>query len=725
MNSKIIQYKEEPFTQYLRYKHTDGKYYVNCLATREINGIKYVCKYKHKREDRHKANMLQQNWHFHEWEPETKRTKTLLDYYKPLEKDDTSKIDFSEEGLRQRLAILLGKRNISLDTGASDEFYDFIIYCISYGASIHVEKDCVEAAKSAYHHFKQDALRVSMIQAAKQLDMLMIEEFKNFDFCSVAIDEGATFGEKNVAFNLENPSSGLDPYTIRLLPIEDQTARGYVGVLLDGLEAIKRFGINVASCICDGNTAQKKAFKYSWARSLRNLKDYPWLRSILYIPCLCHRISNAYKSIISHNQELKEIIINAREIATQCKEHKAELGAVCPTFIKTRWLYDFDIITFLLTHKEKIEQFISLPPELEEILPNLQILKTLVQIFEDPKTPFCRAFHYLERAQVNYRQLIEEENSYATLFLESLMKYTLWSGDSGIWILGYIFSVQGHDDFNKRIFGKVSNDIPPLEIKKSNIKLNLAEDPLEQTVEEFTEEFFEKENESNQKRSEAERDETEDDEKSDTYDFEKSDTVDSEQNDVDDLEKSDTSDSEQSDVDDLEKSDTVDSRKHQYSSSDDDENGEDFQNPDRFKSYMQYAREWLRQHFLDLKWETSQISQFIASFNQFVEEKNPFEDYMNCSDCGYSWVQIEKDFNSFTPLANLARRLQASGVSEASCERTISQQRLIFAARRRASNRDLLEARLTIMNAQLNPQKIRSQKEERGKASLLKRTQPK
>ena len=56
-------------------------------------------------------------------------------------------------------------------------------------------------------------------------------------------------------------------------------------------------------------------------------------------------------------------------------------------------------------------------------------------------------------------------------------------------------------------------------------------------------------------------------------------------------------------------------------------------------------------------------------------------------------------------LAELALRFQVTGCSEASCERTISAQRLIYTDRRLNSSQELLESRLQMI--ELAPNKIK------------------
>ena len=63
----------------------------------------------------------------------------------------------------------------------------------------------------------------------------------------------------------------------------------------------------------------------------------------------------------------------------------------------------------------------------------------------------------------------------------------------------------------------------------------------------------------------------------------------------------------------------------------------------------------------------------------------------------FSWLQIKLLHHPYKGIADVALKLLNSGVSEASCERNISTQKLIFNARRRHTNKITLNARLLLM----------------------------
>ena len=48
-----------------------------------------------------------------------------------------------------------------------------------------------------------------MIQTAKEIDQYFINKYKQLKFVSIALDEGASSGEKVLDFNIETPSKIL------------------------------------------------------------------------------------------------------------------------------------------------------------------------------------------------------------------------------------------------------------------------------------------------------------------------------------------------------------------------------------------------------------------------------------------------------------------------------------------------------------------------------------
>ena len=383
---------------------------------------------------------------------------------------------------------LRGKKNLSIEFVASDEMYDFIQYCISYGVYISDKNRPIEEqAKNAYHHFKSTVLSQTLIESARILKKQMMELFSKATFVAVAIDEGSIFGVKSVDFNIENPTLPYKPFPVTSLTMEDQTAAGYVTIIYDALCAMKLYKVNVGTCICDGNKAQKKAFSFDWRESLR-FKD-PWLKGIIFIPCLCHRINNAYKYHSSHDEALIPIVEGIKNYPQVLNEHRNEIEARCPSAISTRWILDYDILNFITQHEEKTREYLTLSSEELNLKDILFVFKSLIGIFENPNTYFHRAFFYIERAIMALEELGRKGNPYAEGFKNSLLNYTLKSEDGGLWVLGYILTRQGQQDFRERIqsgnLTYVGEGLSFFQKRKQKGSI----DPLNQAINELVEEL--------------------------------------------------------------------------------------------------------------------------------------------------------------------------------------------------------------------------------------------
>ena len=416
--------------------------------------------------------------------------------------------------------------------------------------------------------------------------------------------------------------------------MEGQDANAYVSSILDVFASINRWGIKIASVICDGNTAQKKAFNFEWEDSLRNQKDYPWLKEIIFIPCLCHRVSNAYKMTLLKNKEIESIIKKIREMADFLRANKKVIGKQCPSFISTRWVYDYDIVSFIIKNEELICQNLipkeKWEPEIENISKILQIFKKLISIFEDPSTCFCKAFYFLSQG-IKTLEDLSNDIPYSKKFSQKLKEYTLQSNDGGLWILAYLFTLQGHSDFYEKI-NKLQQTHDPQYLSQDPPRNYQPEDPLQTTTDEIISEEFE-------------------------Y-FQNEEQIDEEE--IADLE----------------------------------------QQSANFTTHLDSAKGKLKEILKLYNYNDNSIKTMLRYFNNYIDEKEPFPNFRTADLIGFSWKQIGAQCPNYEPIARVAMVLLASGVSEASCERTISAQRLIATCRRRNASKLTLDARLRIMRAE-------------------------
>ena len=430
--------------------------------------------------------------------------------------------------------------------------------------------------------------------------------------------------------------SGLQPFTGYTEIMKGEKTDDYVQLLLNGFSHIQRQHINIGCAICDGHTAQKKAFSLTYKRSIRHLTDYPWMAQIYYIPCLCHRINNAYKNAVLQSESLSRYTELLHQIAFECKSHKDELGKVCPTFVSTRWVYDYDIALFIMKNKEEIQKYVDVPDDIDDFVDVAKVFKLLVLTCESSTQPFFTGFRLIEKALVSLNKLEEPE------LKDSLFAQTLGSKEGGIWILSYLFTKEGHDDFHARLHsGDLSPPDEPLEY--STPRYSTPKDPLEQEVQWILEQYLENEE--------------------------------------------------------MKLIQTEEEEEEEWEEGEDENEEEDYENVRRSKTYLTQAKDALKLCLQLDGYEKHSVKLTLQKFNTFIDDINPFQEYLVDSPIGYSWTQIRANVPDFSSIANVALKLHCAALSEASCERTISAQRLINNARRRSSNTLTLEARLTIMRS--------------------------
>lgn len=116
---------------------------------------------------------------------------------------------------------------------------------------------------------------------------------------------------------------------------------------------------------------------------------------------------------------------------------------------------------------------------------------------------------------------------------------------------------------------------------------------------------------------------------------------------------------------------------------------------------LKKAKDFLKKQLEIMHLGAHSIDNTMAKFAWYIDEDNPFEDCKTNDVIGFSWVQIKTEYPEFKLIADLAMKLHSSPCSEASCERTISTQKLILNLRRHNSSKDLLDARLQLMRSKI------------------------
>jgi hypothetical protein len=568
----------------------------------------------------------------------------------------------NEESLLVEIAVFIGKKNLSLEIGESPELYQLINHAIQYGIQAPPSPMTSEdQAKAMFHNFKKDTIRARLISASDHAHRTRMHQFSECIYVGVAIDEGSIRGCHNLDFVLENPISEVHSYPGMTIRMEGGTAKEYVKSLSEGLTLISNYKINIGAVICDGNTAQVKAFNPKWQHSLPRSSIHGWMKPIIFVPCLCHRIHNAYKSAVSKDHTMSLLVNRLHSIAEECRSNVKILGALCPRHVSTRWANDYDIISFILARRDLIPRRTEVPVELLNLQKVLVVFKALILTFENTGTPLSSAFSLLENGILALEEL-SSTIPFADKFKASLENYTLKSRHGGIWILAYVSTPRGRLDFQQRV--RTGKFHQPAEGKHALFHVKGQtdlKDPVEETIDELL-----------------------------------SDNIDEAINEI----ENDTI------IDLAARNETlIEAEPEEGDISDDDQESEEIAEGDLViapgNSVINQAREYLIQLLVNRKLSERSAKGLAGQFNDYITKKEsqlPIPLH-TLADDSYNWELLRTEEASWRDIADIFLRLLNCSCSEASCERTISTQRLILASRRMKSAKRLLDARLTLMRA--------------------------
>lgn len=286
----------------------------------------------------------------------------------------------------------------------------------------------------------------------------------------------------------------------------------------------------------------------------------------------------------------------------------------------------------------------------------MKIFKCLILQFENPKTKFSTAFITLERA-INCLSQLEHDHKvpFGKELSESLSKYTLEAKDGGIWGLGYSFTPEGRKDFIKR--------------------LSEQENPTEESyLKYFKIENFPEYTDDDQPSLLDLRPEEE------VLMTEQGDPVESD----DDMEPTAEDGDEGQEISD-------DSNEEE----EEDESVLPDGNAKLNETKHVTAAKLALQEILETRnyRNKSQAKTHMRVYNSYLEPgDDQYDTYINVT-MQYSWVQIRSEENNMEQIGDIAMRLLSAALSEASCERAISNRRNIHTSKRMKSRPDLLNAR--------------------------------
>lgn len=466
---------------------TDTKNTVFCLNTQ--NGMN--CSFN-KRLDHFFDDIKKGIFHKSNFSKKQAKTEDITVFLDKLAKGE--KMDIETSVLLDKLIEVTGRLNLSLEAGRSRELYELIQISVAFGASIVVNGKMSTTFEQIFPQPSREEFRRRFISKANEMWRKEIKKFANLRYCCLAVDAGTTRRTSYLDFILHHSVKGLT-YIFQTIKMQGTgTASNYCDSLSKGILMVAKAKCVPSVIIVDGQSGQNKALTKGDQESIYQLKVpqnaskhikkcYIIMHQIIKVPCLCHRISNAYKKAISVNKDIYALISKFRESANFIKSLQS-INFSCPTFIATRWLYDFDIISFFFKKKDLINQTLQVngkqpftDNDYDIIYRVIEVFRALENILSDPKTRLCSAYPLIEGASETLREIANQSHGIKKVFVldssKHLLSYTIRSKEAGLWFLAYSLTPKGLNDIWKRNKGErisisTADDFKVIEKKNSN-----------------------------------------------------------------------------------------------------------------------------------------------------------------------------------------------------------------------------------------------------------------
>jgi hypothetical protein len=567
----------------------------------------------------------------------------------------------------------VASHNISLEVAGSEAFRTLLQRAFTDGfekGRVNESGNSEEAFARYCSSCKPTTLRKRIVSIAAQAQERHEGLLADLPFVALTMDAGQIAQVKLFVTNLVVSSTNYC-FTHSVQTVDYLNHVTLIDLLIPILTNLDHKKIHISAIISDGASYQVKALTYLDPESLQATNAAnPAFSRLLFIPCLCHRLNNAYHRLIRNSATFESMITDLRALARYCRKpaQRKKLGFVCPEFIETRWLYDYRILNFILQKADAINSLegnsIFVTPLFIECGPLLNTLFELMTSLESSHVPLARAYPLIARAiavmdDQCHRCHDEQVASVYQTAVESVRMYTMESTNN-LMHLAYILTPDGRNEARAQLLAAIGQEqdeaVPGTPDGEGEWVMQVMRDWLELA-------------------SFDSQSAPDDDVKTITADGEEDGEVISEEA-GEDLSEAD-------DDTEIPITDMVILPVHHE------------QHP--WKEITARSREALEQIADQFDYRSAQHERLMAVFDGYVtmdEAELPLSRTMDRRR--YTWLSTSALGANYAELSEIALRLEPAICSEAPSERTIGQQRRFLSSHRIRTKSDLLLARTTL-----------------------------
>jgi hypothetical protein len=315
----------------------------------------------------------------------------------------------------------------------------------------------VGAARSI-PHLTPTLLGEALSTAAGSVRAELVEIFEQYPYVGLSID-GVTIKSRSfLNIDVVNPISDTLPFTYDFLDKSTFQTADFVEQFSTVLVRMRSENLNVAGVTSDGCSFQCKALHWRDPNSLQSL--FPDFATILFAPCICHRVQNAMVYLHKKHPRYATIINQARAAAVILRKprNRKALGLICPEHCPTRWVYDYVITRFIFNHFEDAQALLAaesfhLDEDVKFLVPLLEKLFVTVRTLECDDSSLAAVVPEIEKlAEFLLQEGMKLGGEMEDIYEAAAMNIRSRAFEKGNWIfqLAYVLTPAGREDARQR-----------------------------------------------------------------------------------------------------------------------------------------------------------------------------------------------------------------------------------------------------------------------------------
>jgi hypothetical protein len=244
--------------------------------------------------------------------------------------------------------------------------HKLIVDLLQLGASLVREMpNTVTDVSLLIDHITQHGLANEVACKGDEAFGKAMQHLKSIQFVNLIVDAGTVHSLKSIPCLLTNPHYAGSPVLLELHENSNFTAEEYEQLFLGLFQTIVANGLVLCSVVIDNLPAQSSGLDAAISES--NLP-------VLHIKCFAHMANLVLLNSMS-DANFDKVFGRLTTIQNDLRRTEVvnALGRRCPRFVRTRWFYMVDTLSFICNNVEAITGVLGCPPA--EIFELYAILK--------------------------------------------------------------------------------------------------------------------------------------------------------------------------------------------------------------------------------------------------------------------------------------------------------------------------------------------------------------